>query len=186
MSKVFIPVALFAVLLGLGGWLLAQPPGAGLPGTAPRAGVVQFDLGFPIEQIQPKVPDKPAKPAPPADGKFTVSGSGEGAIMVESTTSKTWVLHRGPGGAFTWLPIRRIDNEDEAAKLREKEKLFQREKQQEQQELLRRLEEERRQLENNIRDLPRKQGDERRQRQPDPLDPNESNRNSRLSDERGR
>src|SRR5436190_1222258 len=102
MSKMLIPVLLVVVVLVLGGWLLAQQPGApGLPGAAGGQGV----------------PGQPGKPPPHPETRFTVSGSGEGAVMVESPSGKSWLLHRLPSGGYSWLPVRRIDSEVEAKKM---------------------------------------------------------------------
>ncbi len=113
MSKVLIPVALIALVLGLGGWLAAQQPRTpgGLPGASGGAG-------------EPDAPGQPGKSAPPAKAKFTVSGSGEGALLVETLTGKSWILRRGTGGTFAWLPVHRVDSDEEAAKFREKEEIL--------------------------------------------------------------
>jgi hypothetical protein len=42
---------------------------------------------------------------------------GATAVMVESTTGKTWVLHTPAGaGVGVWLPAQRIDEPEKAAR----------------------------------------------------------------------
>lgn len=148
MSKVLTPVALIAVGLGVGGWLLAQQPATpgGQPG-GPGAGIGKGPMG-------PQ--GQPGNPPPPATARFAVSGGGEGAMMVETQTGKSWVLHRGPGGVFAWLPIRRIDSEQDAAKIMEHEKTRERELD-EDRELLRKRQQDAQQRQQQIQQQQRRQ-----------------------------
>src|SRR5436190_22336137 len=68
-------------LVGLCGWALAQ-------------------------QGQPD----PRKPAIEG-GRFAVSAVGQTAVLVETTTGKTWLLHHSADGhSAAWLPAERIDD----------------------------------------------------------------------------
>ena len=52
-------------------------------------------------------------------GRFAVASSGEATVLVDTAAGKTWLLVRPAGGKpldAAWLPIRRIDDRDEAAK----------------------------------------------------------------------
>src|SRR4051812_28068445 len=81
MSKRYA-IALFAAVgVGVGGWALAQPG-----------------------------PANPRK-ADPDGARFAVTPAGSGAVMVESTTGRTWVLHQSADGRrAAWLPADRIDD----------------------------------------------------------------------------
>lgn len=49
--------------------------------------------------------------------RFAVSSAGSTAVMVETTTGKTWLLHHSADGSTSaWLPADRIDDSDEARK----------------------------------------------------------------------
>ena len=67
---------------------------------------------------------QPAAPKPAAnpDGKYQVSGSGDGAVLLETTTGKTWMLRRFSQGRNVWVPVQRIDSQEEAQKLMDKER----------------------------------------------------------------
>jgi len=58
-----------------------------------------------------------AKPVPER-GQYVVTGTGEGAILVEGRTGHTWVLTFANDGRAVWLPAQRIDNPDLAAEWR--------------------------------------------------------------------
>jgi hypothetical protein len=87
MLKRSIGATAVAVLVVAGGWLLAQAGPAG------------------------------AKKADAEVGRYAICPMGATAVMVDTTTSKTWVLH--PGAEETshaWLPAERIDDAQEARK----------------------------------------------------------------------
>ena len=49
--------------------------------------------------------------------RFAVSSAGSMAVMVETATGKTWLLHHSADGSTSaWLPAERIDDCDEARK----------------------------------------------------------------------
>ncbi len=49
--------------------------------------------------------------------RFAVSSLGSTAVMVETATGKTWLLHHSADGSTSaWLPAERIDDSDEARK----------------------------------------------------------------------
>jgi hypothetical protein len=66
------------------------------------------------QQVQPPVPKANAE-APV--GRFTVSGSGDQAFLLDTATGRTWTPHRSAEDrGVVWLPARRVDDPDEAAK----------------------------------------------------------------------
>jgi hypothetical protein len=64
-------------------------------------------------------PSTSSKPAAPVD--FVVTGTGEGAIMVERTTGQAWVLAISTDGTGAWLPIQKIDDPNAAREWYKKE-----------------------------------------------------------------
>jgi hypothetical protein len=81
-----LPLALLVVAAGLVGWASAQPR----PAPADRG-------------------DAPAS-------RYAVSPVGRTAVLVETATGKTWLLHETVDSRrFAWLPVPRIDDEKEAA-----------------------------------------------------------------------
>ena len=92
MSKHRFLCAAMVVLLGLGGWVLAQ-------------------------QVQPD-----PKKADPGPIHLTVSPAGQSAVLLDTTNGKTWVLSRSVDGTAVWLPARRIDSEREAREWLDREK----------------------------------------------------------------
>jgi hypothetical protein len=87
MSKRTAAALLVVALVGLGGWVLAQP---GAPGPQKA-------------EAQP--------------GRYAVSGSGDKAVLLDTATGKTWQLRDSADGRTpTWLPLSRIDDPKEAAK----------------------------------------------------------------------
>jgi len=67
---------------------------------------------------QPGAPKAAANP----QGTFQVSGSGDGALLLETTTGKTWMLRRFSQGRNVWVPVQRIDSQEEVQKLMDKER----------------------------------------------------------------
>jgi DNA-binding IclR family transcriptional regulator len=64
------------------------------------------------QQVQPPVP-RTEDPV----GRFTVSGSGDQAFLLDTATGRTWTAHRSAEDrGVVWLPARRVDDPDEAAK----------------------------------------------------------------------
>ena len=92
MSKTMSLSAVIVAALAFGGWLLAQ-------------------------QAQP---DRQKADTGPVH--FTVSPAGNSAVLLETTTAKTWVLSHSVDGTAVWLPARRIDSEREARDWLEREK----------------------------------------------------------------
>lgn len=83
MSRWYALGFLTVAVLTLGGWALAQ-------------------------QATPA-----AKEPTPASPQYMVSTSGETAVLLETTTGKTWVLHRSVYGDDVWLLAKRIDTREE-------------------------------------------------------------------------
>jgi hypothetical protein len=99
MSKRFLAAALLVALAGAGGWVLAQQAGPGprpAPADAPKA----------------------------APGRYAVSGAGNGALLVDTATGRTWSLTQaGPVGGFTlWVPMARADSEKDVPALLRQER----------------------------------------------------------------
>jgi hypothetical protein len=62
-------------------------------------------------------------PQPPllGGGPFAVSPVGQSAILVDSSSGKTWEMTRSAEGQVVWLPCKRIDSEKEAEEWRQVE-----------------------------------------------------------------
>jgi hypothetical protein len=74
--------------------------------VAVLVGVAGWALG---QQAQPE----PRKAE--ASAGYSVASAGDGAILIETTTGRTWLLHRSIDGARSaWLPIERIDAPEKA------------------------------------------------------------------------
>ena len=63
-----------------------------------------------------------AKAAAPESGQFAVSSAGSSAVLLDTKSGKTWVLTRSVEGQSVWLPVRRIDSEEEARDWQKQEK----------------------------------------------------------------
>jgi len=63
-----------------------------------------------------------AKTAAPESGQFAVSPAGSSAVLLDTKSGKTWVLTRSVEGQSVWLPVRRIDSEEEARDWQQREK----------------------------------------------------------------
>jgi len=63
-----------------------------------------------------------AKAAAPESGQFAVSSAGSSAVLLDTKSGKTWVLTRSVEGQSVWLPVRRIDSEEEARDWQERDK----------------------------------------------------------------
>jgi hypothetical protein len=63
-------------------------------------------------------------PQPPllGGGPFAVSPVDQSAILVETSSGKTWEMTRSAEGQVVWLPCKRIDSEKEAEEWRQHEK----------------------------------------------------------------
>ncbi len=60
--------------------------------------------------------------------RFAVSPAGSTAVMVETATGKTWLLHHSADGSTSvWLPAERIDESDEARKWLARQEIIKRE-----------------------------------------------------------
>jgi hypothetical protein len=79
-------------LLALGGWAIAQQERPG------------------------------AQPAAPEGGPFVVSPAGQSAVLLDTRSGKTWVLTRSVEGESVWLPVKRIDSEEEARDWQQRDK----------------------------------------------------------------
>src|SRR3954447_11918933 len=86
MSRLVITLVL-VVALGLGAWAFAQK----LSG-----------VGAPIF----------GRPAPAPPGLFQVTPSGDSVFLVDANSGKTWRFESG--GRGVWLPVKRLDKEEEA------------------------------------------------------------------------
>lgn len=72
-------------------------------------------------QVAPKITD-------PAGGRYAVSPIGTTAVMVESTSGKTWLLHHSADGSTAmWLPVERVDDPDKAQEWLKREEANKRE-----------------------------------------------------------
>jgi len=79
MSRHFVIGIVVIGLLALGGWALAQQ-------------------------------ERPGGKGPAAEGgPFVVSPAGDTAVLLETKSGKTWVLHRSVQGDSVWLPAIRMD-----------------------------------------------------------------------------
>src|SRR4051812_49907627 len=94
MSRRYVVAALVGVALFVGGWAAAQP--------GPAA----------------------AKPGPEVPGRYAVTATPAGAVLVDTATGQTWVLRPGvdgpPGLAMppAWEPAAKLDTREAADKWR--------------------------------------------------------------------
>ena len=60
--------------------------------------------------------------------RYSVSGAGDSAVLVDSTKGQTWLLHRSvaPGEPDAWIQITRFDDSESAQKWRSTQKGLQR------------------------------------------------------------
>jgi hypothetical protein len=91
MSRRYVFGIVFAGLLALGGWALAQQERPGAKGPAAEG------------------------------GPFAVSPAGDTAVLLETKSGKTWVLGRSVEGHAVWLPAKRIESHEEALQWRQRE-----------------------------------------------------------------
>lgn len=64
-------------------------------------------------------------------GRFMVSPAGKSAVLLETTTGKTWLLAESADGDAVWLPLERLNSRDQFLEWRERElkrKLIERER----------------------------------------------------------
>ena len=61
-------------------------------------------------------------PVPLFSGPFAVSQVGQSAILLDTSSGKTWELTHSADGQAVWLPGKRIDSEKEAEEWRQHEK----------------------------------------------------------------
>jgi hypothetical protein len=103
MSRRYVVGVIAVGLLALGGWALAQQerPGANTP--------------------EPKVRNYERVGAPAQGGQFAVAPAGDSAVLVDTRSGKTWVLHRSVQGDSVWLPAKRLDSQEEALRWRGQE-----------------------------------------------------------------
>lgn len=88
MSRHYVIGIVVVGLLALGGWALAQQ-------------------------------ERPGGKGPAAEGgSFAVSPAGDTAVLLETKSGKTWVLHRSVLGDSVWLPAKRIDSHEEVRQWR--------------------------------------------------------------------
>jgi hypothetical protein len=92
MSKRFTVGAICVAVLSLAGWALAQ-------------------------QDQP-VPKK----AEAEGARFMVAPAGSSAVLLETATGKTWVLHQSSGGPSCWIPAIRLERQEDFQAWQEKER----------------------------------------------------------------
>ena len=90
MSNRLFAAPLIVAVLGLGSWALAQQIQTG--------GATNTAVG-PV--------------AAPATGRYAVSSAGNTAVLLETTTGKTWRLQQQGGHVF-WIPIPRFETTTEA------------------------------------------------------------------------
>lgn len=97
MSRSFVIGIVVVGLLAAGGWVMAQQDGPGAKGL----------IKGPV----------------PGPGQFAVSPAGQSAVLLDTKSGKTWLLTRSVDGHSVWLPVRRIDSEQDAElwELRERE-----------------------------------------------------------------
>jgi hypothetical protein len=91
MSRHYVIGIVVVGLFALGGWALAQQERPGAKGPAAEG------------------------------GPFVVSPAGDTAVLLETKSGKTWVLHRSVQGDSVWLPAKRIDSHDEVLRWRQRE-----------------------------------------------------------------
>jgi hypothetical protein len=94
MSRHYVIGIVVVGLLALGGWALAQQERPGAKGPAAEG------------------------------GSFVVSPAGETAVLLETKSGKTWVLHRSVQGDSVWLPAMRIDSDRAVREWRGREEEF--------------------------------------------------------------
>jgi hypothetical protein len=74
--------------------------------AAALVGVGGWALGQQAQQPEPRKAEA---------GAFHVAPAGDGAVLVETATGRTWLLNRSVDGLRTaWLPIERIDTPEKA------------------------------------------------------------------------
>jgi hypothetical protein len=57
----------------------------------------------------------------PGGGPYAVSAGEEFAVLLETRTGRSWVLNQSVTGDAVWLPIQRIESDDEARAWKERE-----------------------------------------------------------------
>jgi hypothetical protein len=58
----------------------------------------------------------------PGGQAFAVSAGSDRTVLLDAKSGKTWVLHRSVDGDYVWLPVKRVDSEDEAIEWQAREK----------------------------------------------------------------
>lgn len=91
MSRQQMIVLLAVGLLTLGGWALAQ-------------------------QERPE-----AKAPTTGSGPYVVSPAGDSAVLLDTKSGASWVLHRSVEGDSVWLPAKRINSEEQALRWQKEE-----------------------------------------------------------------
>jgi hypothetical protein len=99
MTRRYVLAALAAAALFVGGWAMAQ-----------------------------QGPASPARPAGDAPGRFAVTATPTGAVLVDTATGQTWVLRpglEGPRGAGlppAWERAHKLDDPEQAERWKEMER----------------------------------------------------------------
>jgi len=92
MSKRFLVPALLLGLAGLGGWAVAQQNQPERPGAVQRF------------------------------SRYTALAAGQTAILLETTTGKTWLMTQSVDGDSVWLPAQKLESEEAARRWLAKER----------------------------------------------------------------
>jgi hypothetical protein len=112
MFKRMVVATLAGVLVCAGGWALAQQ-------AAPQAETGSGEAKKSKDKDRKKGERKMGTGTP---GRYTVATAGSSAVLLDTATGKTWVLHRPRDGRAVWLPAQRVDSEEDAKKLLEQER----------------------------------------------------------------
>jgi hypothetical protein len=83
---------------------------------------------LPMPLPAPPPPDGGGKPHAEAVGTYAVVAGPGATVMLDTRSGKTWVLTPSFDDAPVWVPVKRIDSEDEAARWRAEMKEYAREK----------------------------------------------------------
>lgn len=94
MSKRIVVVALLLFLVGICGWAVAQQ-------NQPERAFGK--MGLPVS-------------------RYTAVAAGQSAILLDTTSGKTWVMTQGVDGDSAWLPAQKLDTNEAAQEWLAKER----------------------------------------------------------------
>jgi hypothetical protein len=116
MAKRILTLTLAVALVGVAGRAPAQQP---QPGQKKAEG---FHTGGSQNALSGPASQPEQKKAEGRHGPFAIAASGETAVLLDTASGKTWVLRQAGNGGVVWLPVRRLDSEQEVREWLEAER----------------------------------------------------------------